>query len=92
MKETLSFSDEIVNLVYNKTDGYCRYCNKKINFRNYGNPDTVGAWEIDHWTPVSRGGSDDIENLVLACIDCNRSKQEMTGLEFLRWLRGLEYI
>jgi len=78
--------------VYDKTEGYCKYCCKKINFKNYGNPDAVGAWEIDHWTPVSRGGSDDIENLVPTCIYCNRRKQKMTGIEFLRWLRGLGYL
>lgn len=36
----------------------------------------------DHLTPLSRGGSDEIGNIVPACIDCNRAKGEMTESEF----------
>lgn len=30
--------------------------------------------EIDHIEPVSKGGTNDINNLVTACFDCNRGK------------------
>ena len=30
--------------------------------------------EVDHKIPVSRGGKDDIDNLVTSCIKCNRGK------------------
>lgn len=30
--------------------------------------------EVDHVIPVSRGGTDDIDNLKTACFDCNRGK------------------
>jgi len=30
--------------------------------------------EVDHFIPFSRGGTDDIDNLITLCIDCNRSK------------------
>ena len=30
--------------------------------------------EIDHIDPVSKGGSNDISNLVTSCFDCNRGK------------------
>lgn len=30
--------------------------------------------EVDHFFPTSRGGVDHIDNLVTACIDCNRGK------------------
>ena len=36
----------------------------------------------DHLTPLVRGGSDAISNIVPACIDCNRLKSEMTEEEF----------
>jgi 5-methylcytosine-specific restriction endonuclease McrA len=37
----------------------------------------------DHVVPVSRGGSDRIENIVLACRYCNSAKGTMTQDEFL---------
>lgn len=88
----LSYPDEIVNQVYDKTNGYCEYCGKKIHFQNYGIPDATGSWEIDHLIPVSRGGSDGIQNLFPACTFCNRSKQDMTGSEFIRWLKDESHI
>lgn len=45
-------------------DGYrCTYCDS-----------SEGPMEVDHVLAVSRGGSDDFENLVCACRPCNRSK------------------
>ena len=38
----------------------------------------VWGWEIDHITPVSMGGSDDIPNLQLLCKECHKEK---TGRE-----------
>ena len=38
----------------------------------------VPGWEIDHRTPVSMGGSDNIVNLQLLCRECHREK---TGRE-----------
>lgn len=43
---------------------------------------------IDHVHPVSRHGSNEIENLVLACKSCNSSKGAKTPREFLAWLGG----
>lgn len=34
--------------------------------------------QIDHVFPWSRGGSDDIENLVVACLYCNTEKADFT--------------
>jgi 5-methylcytosine-specific restriction endonuclease McrA len=45
----------------------CYYCKKKlgVNRRSY---------HIDHIVPLSRGGSNDISNLVVACPSCNLKK------------------
>ncbi|MCL2518400.1 MAG: HNH endonuclease [Oscillospiraceae bacterium] len=43
----------------------CQYCGKK-------SPDVT--LQIDHVTPVSKGGTDDIINLVTSCPDCNQGK------------------
>lgn len=70
----MAFSDEVINSVYDKNDGYCWWCGKKLAFSNYGVVGARGGWEIDHSNPVSRGGTDYLRNLVPACIECNRSK------------------
>lgn len=38
----------------------------------------------DHLIPVSRGGSDDISNIVPACFRCNTMKSKKTFDEFMR--------
>ncbi len=78
-------NEELLN-IFNKTEGYCKRCGKKLVFDNYGLIDERGAWEVDHHYPKSRGGSDDFRNLYPACIPCNRSKGplrpgEDSGLE-----------
>lgn len=46
-------------------DGYaCGYCGER-----------GGRLECDHVVPVSRGGSNNTENLKAACFRCNRSKR-----------------
>ena len=46
----------------------CQYCGRM-------SPDVV--LEIDHINPVSKGGENDIMNLVTACYDCNRGKRDV---------------
>jgi hypothetical protein len=54
-------------------DGYeCQYCGAN------GVP-----LEPDHVHPLSRGGSNDLGNLVTACVPCNRSKSNKTLNEWL---------
>lgn len=43
--------------------------------------------EIDHKQPLSKGGEHTLENLQMTCLDCNRSKGDMTDEEF-RLLRS----
>lgn len=52
-------------------DGYaCQYCGTRD-----------GRLECDHRIPLSRGGSDHDDNLVTACLSCNRSKGARTPEE-----------
>lgn len=56
--------------------GYsCAYCLKPES--------EVGKMTVDHMTPLSRGGSNDVDNLVPCCRSCNSSKNDKTLLEFL---------
>lgn len=59
------------------TQGRCRYCRKPLD--KY----TV---TIDHFMPKSKGGTDDLGNLVAACDDCNNRKGDMLPKAFLALL------
>ena len=43
---------------------------------------STGKLEIDHKTPISRGGSCDDSNLQALCVPCNRSKGRKTDAEW----------
>jgi 5-methylcytosine-specific restriction endonuclease McrA len=51
-------------------DGICSYCLR---------PGT----SVDHVVPLSRGGGNEPDNLVLACGSCNSKKGQRTPLEFV---------
>lgn len=53
-------------------EGDCVYCGLAVGTR----------WCMEHMVPVRRGGSNDAENLVLACIRCNRIKGKWTPSEW----------
>lgn len=36
--------------------------------------------EVDHIQPVANGGTNDLDNLITACKDCNRGKRDMPVL------------
>jgi hypothetical protein len=52
----------------------CHYCEKPL---------TIDTATKDHQTPTCRGGSDAIDNIVPACLDCNQRKAWRTEQEFL---------
>jgi 5-methylcytosine-specific restriction endonuclease McrA len=56
----------------------CVYCRRPIS---------VETVTEDHVIPLSRGGSDAIENVAPACGSCNSRKRTMTGEEFLLHMR-----
>lgn len=58
----------------------CQYCGLVL--------DSVKEQTLDHVIPSSRGGKNTWENLVLACVPCNRCKGDKTpdeaGMELLK--------
>ena len=68
------YSSERLEFIYDRTDGRCHICRKKIHWSNYGLIYKHGAWEVDHSNPKANGGSNRLTNLFPACISCNRSK------------------
>jgi hypothetical protein len=47
-------------------------------------PVRVRRPNVEHVVPIRRGGNDRLDNLVLACYDCNQQKGLRTGEEFRR--------
>lgn len=62
---------EVREYLLEKFDRKCCYCGK-----------TNCRLEIEHITPKSRGGSNRVSNLCLACHDCNQKKGSQTSTEF----------
>lgn len=60
--------------IFNKYHSRCYYCHKKLS---------INSCHIDHMTPISKGGSNRDDNLVLACPECNESKGTLTRNEYL---------
>jgi 5-methylcytosine-specific restriction endonuclease McrA len=60
-------------------EGHCYYC-----FRELFVPE--GYYEVhkDHFEPISLGGTNDIDNIVLACPECNMLKKDSEGVQFRR--------
>ena len=76
----MAYTDEEVNRIYDRTGGYCFYCRIKLSFKNYGVVGEKGAWEMDHFIPIARGGAHQPRNWVPACVSCNTEKSD-----FLPW-------
>lgn len=73
-------SEEQLSEIHAKTEGKCFYCGQ------------VGRMmTIDHFIPTARGGSEDVNNLVLACGSCNSAKSGTTP-EYFHKYRSLRAI
>ncbi len=70
----MSYDNDKLRRVFERTDGECHICRGKLSFSNYGKADKRGGWEVEHSVPRSRGGSDSLNNLYPAHVACNRSK------------------
>ncbi|HRQ15220.1 MAG TPA: HNH endonuclease signature motif containing protein [Promineifilum sp.] len=72
---TAPLSAEVRQEVARRAEHRCSYCRSR--------EEIVGAaFTVDHIVPQALGGRDDIDNLCLACWDCNRLKHtHVTGID-----------
>ena len=73
-----SHTIEEIRQMYEDQGGLCAYCETPL----------FGEFNVDHMTPLFRGGSDDWENLAITCESCNKTKHTKTAVEFMQVLRG----
>jgi len=59
----------------------CEYCKKPIE---------IGKDNLEHKTPLSRSGTNNYENLCVACERCNYKKNNKTVEEFMEYLKKKE--
>lgn len=64
-------SSDLRNIVYSRDNSFCQECNTKFEL-----------WEsqVHHIIPVSNGGNDEINNLILLCKSCH-TKVHQEGCE-----------
>ena len=69
-----------LTILYKEQNGRCKYCGGVLD-----------DYHADHMVPLSRGGSNYIENIALACPTCNLAKNNKTVEEFIK-LRGVKRV
>lgn len=67
-----SHTKEDILLQYRSQHGKCWWCAKKVGSK----------YHVDHVRPITRGGSDNPNNLVVSCPFCNRSKKDKLPQEW----------
>jgi hypothetical protein len=60
-------SNKLKNWVIDRANGCCEFCIAQLRF-------SPNSFHIEHHNPVSRGGADNVDNLTLACPQCNLHK------------------
>lgn len=73
MTKRKQFTKSQRKAVWDKTGGHCAYCGCLIELRQM---------QIDHVTPLRKGGTNDFDNLLPACRSCNHYKDTFTVEQF----------
>lgn len=68
----------VKHIIYDRQNGLCAYCGQHRNIK---------YMTVDHIIPLSKGGTDDIENLQCTCKKCNQFKDNMLPSEFTAFVR-----
>ena len=70
----MTVSQKQKRVVRQRAKYHCEYCKRseKIIATNF---------EVDHIIPISKSGTDDIDNLCCACRDCNARKSNYIKLD-----------
>ena len=71
--ERVTWPKSLKRQLMRRQNNVCAYCGKRR---------TAPSFDIDHMTPVVRGGSNEASNLQVICRPCNQRKGDQTDAEF----------
>lgn len=80
MRRKLSQSER--QQIHNKCNGHCAYCGRELEYKDM---------QVDHMTPISRGGADALSNMLPACRSCNHYKATLTVEGFRQYLSRIAH-
>lgn len=75
MSNRITYDSFRKQAVYERYNGYCAIC---------GRPVSRKKMTISHRTPLSKGGTNGMDNLLLSCWSCSQAKQNLSMEEFFR--------
>ena len=61
----------------------CWYCGKRLQYKTKAKRLPPHYMQLEHIVPKAHGGSDDTDNIVGACKECNRRKGTKPVKEFV---------
>lgn len=70
-------------LIYERDLGVCHICGEKVS---------IDDFHLDHVTPLSRGGTDTLNNVKVSHPRCNLAKLSKLDVENFEWSENLEII
>ena len=73
-KKRKIYTKEERKLVYERSDGCCVLCGKRL---------TLGTMTLDHIVPLSMGGKDEMDNLQAVCYADNQFKNNILPEDFI---------
>ena len=68
------FTEETVKQAWDRAKGCCEgyKCSKQLVWKNRDKDGERGAWNAHHKVPVAEGGSNDLRNCQILCLDCHK--------------------
>lgn len=72
-KKRRKYGEDVRKMIYNKADGRCQLCGRKIAYIEM---------TLDHVVPFAMGGADEVENLACTCKSCNQFKGSILPDDF----------
>ena len=73
----MTVDEKTWSTVFRRDNGYCRYCGLDL-LQAFSTYTSAG---VDHIIGQAQGGSDELDNLVLACPGCNSLMSRMGHLQ-----------